>query len=138
MILSGSLPEVHFTDLPPMTRPPTRRFAIATLLAILAAAIAVPYPARAECASRPQRKCCCEHGTKPLGDCVSRTCDCCQPALPQNLPTEPVSLQTDLAATSTIESVPHGGSEFASPLGTAHESDVAAIPHRILHCSWLI
>jgi hypothetical protein len=121
-----------------MIRPPTKQLCTGVFLATLAVAIAVPYPARAACAERPQRKCCCQHDNESAGPCATRTCDCCQPAPPQNLPTEPVSLQTDLATSSAVESVPHGGSEFASPLGTAREIDVAAIPHRILHCSWLI
>jgi hypothetical protein len=32
----------------------------------------------------------------------------------------------------------HGGIEFASTLQAARADHLTAIPHRILHCSWLI
>jgi hypothetical protein len=32
----------------------------------------------------------------------------------------------------------HGGVEFASAIQAARDGHLAAIPHRILHCSWLI
>jgi hypothetical protein len=126
----------------------------ALFVAVVAAAVVVPLPAAAHCKQAGEANCCCPchhrtsndtssrcHRSAELGTCVSRTCDCRQTPEPQNVPPERTTIQ---APTGPVVLLPadamqfHGGVEFASTLETAHNGHLAAIPHRILHCSWLV
>jgi hypothetical protein len=127
--------------------------------AMIAAVIVVPLPAAAFCAPAGGPGCCCKSHDVATGNslngchrtaardkyvsrtCVRRTCGCQRAPEPRStspegptcrIPTGPVAfLPADAAAF-------HGGVEFASAFDAARDSFFTAIPHRILHCSWLI
>lgn len=144
-----------------------RRFASAVFVAVLAAAVVVPYPTVANCAQAVGSECCCfgrcgtgcrstghrnaaSHSARDLrnnccplaafGNCVDRTCDCRQIPEPQNTSSESTKIQNPTGPVALLPAAAtfHGGIEFASYDEVASDGHFAAIPHRILHCSWLI
>jgi len=137
-----------------MQHPNHRGLAGALFVAVLAATIAAPLPAAAYCAQARGLGCCCKghkrvasdvsigcHQPARLDTCISRTCGCHQTPDPQNTPPERTTVQTP---TGNVAFLPvdvaqlHGGTEFASAFEAARDGHLAAIPHRILHCCWLI
>jgi hypothetical protein len=120
---------------------------------VSAAALAIPAVATAcgEGAAKG-RSCCKSHATSASSDChqstapatsssaacVSKSCPCCRPAAPQNVPTENTLVQLTGAAAPADAPLFHGGTEFSNRIVGNEPSNLAAIPHRILHCSWLI
>ena len=138
-----------------------QRIASATFLALLSMAVVVPYPALGCCATRSKESCCCQKQEeaaatkscchkpeKPASSSVSETqdqcsagtCPCCQQAPPQNVPTDRTA---DRVPVDHGFAVPIANWSIASSFTIAPSLDapveyLTAIPHRILHCSWLI
>jgi hypothetical protein len=137
------------------------RIASAAFLAVLAVAVAVPCPALGCCASAAKESCCCQkHDDTAAGtsccqksgtaesnrtadthdQCSAGACPCCQQAPPQNIPTDRNADRTPVdhgftAPVATWSSATNFS--VAQTLDTPVEI-LTAIPHRILHCSWLI
>src|SRR3990172_960597 len=140
-----------------------QRFAKFVILAVLVAVIAVPRPLAACCraansAGDVRQATCCDHcpaadrqaaleaaaccgDSDSTGSCATGICGCCHPADARNLPPTRVENQPSFAAgffltgTTRFDADVAAGSliDCAAPAGS-----VSAIPHRILHCSWLI
>ena len=123
------------------------------LVATLAAAVVVPCSALACSAKTVDTDCCCQareqasaetsscrHHSESPEYCAIKTCDCCRPAAPQNIPPDRTTarVQPDFAVAVSNVAGFHGGAEFASAIEAARDGHLTAIPHRILHCSWLI
>jgi len=141
-------------QIPNIQRRTADRLAGAALVAALAAAIIVPYSATAYSVQAGDSACCCashrsaqrgsasccDHATG-LATCLSPTCGCRRTPEPQNTPPERTTI---LESTGGVAYLPsdavrfHGGVEFASTDEAAPAGHLATIPHRILHCSWLI
>jgi hypothetical protein len=119
-------------------------------LASLAAAIAVPCSVQACTAKAAAADCCCKHSAPPAQptschhhaaqrtNCLTKSCDCCRPAAPQNVPPERSSIHLTSIAVPVDAPACHGGSELATPLSGVDATHLVVVPHRILHCSWLI
>jgi hypothetical protein len=140
------------------------RLASAICLAVLAVAVAVPYPALGCCATKSLDDCCCrkhqaEESATVERTCCQRdsaattsetfsseshapigTCACCQEAPPQNVPAD---RNADRAPVEHGFAVPIAHWSVTPTFFVAGSFDtpiehLTAIPHRILHCSWLI
>ena len=114
----------------------------ALFVAVVASTIVVPLPAAAFCTRASDSRCCCtSHDRTASVTGTRRTCHCQRTPEPQNTPPERTTIQ---APTGPVALLPadatrfHGGVEFASTHEAAHDGYLAAIPHRILHCSWLV
>jgi hypothetical protein len=138
-----------------------QRSASATFLAFLAMAVAVPYPALGCCATSSKESCCCKQqeeaaatrscchkpetpasssASETQDQCSAGTCPCCQQSPPQNVPTDRTA---DRVPVDHGFAVPIANWSIASAFAIAQSLDspvdyLTAIPHRILHCSWLI
>jgi hypothetical protein len=139
-----------------MERHPFRRRLIAASVASLAAAIVVPAPSFAcsqpfACGQKASAAaCCCKNhqatasgttspDTSSPDSCLTKTCGCSRPVAPQNTPPVPPTLPLTSAAIPADAASFHGGTELTAPVaGSTLAGDLAAIPHRILHCTWLI
>jgi hypothetical protein len=127
------------------------------LVALVAAGFAVPSSVASCCGSAKGAACCrkssakenssataakrsCCHKAEPASSCATGTCPCCQESPPQNTPPQRVvdQLPTDfgLVAPAAILPVAETACDFNSLVATTNSA--TAIPHRILHCSWLI
>jgi len=124
----------------------------ALFAAVLAATSVVPFSAAAYCAPTGDSCCCCKSlklaasqvsiGNHQSADArVSRTCGCHRSPEPQNTPPERTTVQIQSGNVALLPADAagfHGGVEFASAFDPNHAGHLTAIPHRILHCSWLI
>jgi hypothetical protein len=124
------------------------------LFLALAASLAAPQPLRAclhggtefgtccYAANQAAKQSCCLQPADDTCDApTSAPCACCAPSDPRNLPTDrttvdPAPLVGTLAL-SSFAPVPLAANASAT-LPSADPGGQAAIPHRILHCSWLI
>ncbi|MEX2093696.1 MAG: hypothetical protein WD971_13515 [Pirellulales bacterium] len=119
---------------------------------MLAATSVVPLPAAAYCAPAGDSRGCCKSlkraasqvsiGNHQSADArVSQTCGCHRSPEPQNTPPERTTVPESTRTAALLPSDAmqfHGGVEFTSAIQPASDGHLTAIPHRILHCSWLI
>lgn len=137
-----------------MLYPSYRRLSTVMLVALVAAAVVVPYPALGGCNEQKDDNGCCQRSShKPQSSaksrfchkpnsaaCAHRTCPCCQEAPPQNTSPTRVAdrLPTDFGVVTPVAILPTADTlvDFDSLVAAANVA--RAIPHRILHCSWLI
>jgi hypothetical protein len=133
----------------------------AAFLALLAVAIAVPYPALGCCAAAAKESCCCQKhedaaaaisccqkagatesnpATDTQAQCSAGTCPCCQQAPPQNVPSDRTTDRTpvDHGVSAPVANWPRATNFHVAQALDAPVEFLTAIPHRILHCSWLI
>jgi hypothetical protein len=127
-----------------------RRIATSALSVLAAVAVGAPYSAFACGSSASHESCCCKQPESTTTDeasvagdaeapgCLTKDCGCCRPAVPQNVPSEPTTIQLTAAAIPAHVPLFHGGTEFSTRVAGKERASLAAIPHRILHCSWLI
>jgi hypothetical protein len=128
-----------------MIFPNYRRAVLLSLVAVAAAGMAAPRSVMG-CDSTSQQTCCCcqANNDQPMSAacCAASAnyCECCQPAVPQNLPPERTvaSIHPDfaLAPQSAASSILSRSEVVATAAAPA--ANWIAIPHRILHCTWLI
>jgi hypothetical protein len=114
----------------------------ALFIAVVAAMIVVPIPAAADCTPAGDVNCCCKNQNRTACDVgASRTCHCQRTPAPQNTPPERTTVPTPPSPVALLPADAaqfHGGVEFAATFQAAPDGHLAAIPHRILHCSWLV
>jgi hypothetical protein len=124
------------------------------LVALVAAAVVVPYPALGCCGERKDDSSCCQRSSQrtessakasccdksELAVCAHRTCPCCQEAPPQNTSPTRVAdrLPTNYGLVAPIAILPVSETPVGFDSLAATANVASAIPHRILHCSWLI
>jgi len=153
MAYSARLSNINAEDFP-MQHRSYHGLLNALMVAALAAAVVVPLPAAACRLQADGSGCCCKshdqterdtsrrcHPSATFDTCVSPSCGCCRAPEPQTTPPEHTTVQppTGPVAFLPTDAVQlHGGIEFASGSEAAPDGHLAAIPHRILHCSWLI
>jgi hypothetical protein len=124
------------------------------LVAVVAAAVVVPHPVFGSCNERKDDSGCCQRSSqlpessakascclKPeSAACAHRTCPCCQEAPPQNTSPTRVAdrLPTDCGLVAPVAILPVAATLFDFDSLFATTNVACAIPHRILHCTWLI
>lgn len=137
-----------------------QRIASAAFLALLAIVVALPYPALGCCATESKESCCCKQqeeaaakscchkstapasssATETRDQCSAVTCPCCQQAPPQNVSNDRTADRTpvDHGFAVPVANLSIASSFAIAPSFDAPVEYLTAIPHRILHCSWLI
>jgi hypothetical protein len=131
------------------------------LVALVAAGFALPNSLGSCCANPKGKSCCCHKEQQPSTRaavakrccrdsqpsapaapqaCATHTCVCCQESPPQNTAPERVAdrLPTDLGLVAPVAVLPVAESTLDLHSLVASTNAATAIPHRILHCSWLI
>ncbi len=132
-----------------MDPPVLQRFGKVFFATALAVTLAVPAPTAA-CCRGAKVPTCCHAATAATSNCCSSTtkvatcnCVCSRPADERNLPPSRNSdhSQPDLTlAFGSVAAILYNPDATAKPDSdqTALLGGVSAIPHRILHCTWLI